>query len=143
MKTPTKQESVSKKNPHTIFWADDDLDDLSMFKEVAVKVEPNHKIIEFFNGKELLDHLENLATKELPCLIVLDMNMPVLSGKQTLQQLKNNSRFCNIPVVLFTTSNSKLDADFCTFLGASMITKPNSFAQLEAVLRTMLALCDA
>lgn len=75
-------------NKHTIFWADDDQDDLLLFREVVEAHAPNHTVVEFMHGKELIEALLNGAHNDLPCLIVLDMNMPVLGGRDTLAQIK-------------------------------------------------------
>src|SRR3569833_283526 len=95
---------------NTILWADDDADDLMLMKEILIKNNRNYEIVEVRNGKEALDFLQkSKETAHLPCLIILDINMPILDGKETLSILKKEEAYKSIPVVVFTTSNSELD----------------------------------
>jgi CheY-like chemotaxis protein len=126
----------------TILWADDDYDDLQMMQEILLKKKGNFEIIEVHNGKEALDYLEK-ANKGagLPCLIILDINMPVLDGKETLSILKKTNDFKDIPVVIFTTSESEMDRLYCKKFNTEMITKPPTFKTLSAVLDNLLKFC--
>jgi CheY-like chemotaxis protein len=124
---------------NTILWADDDYDDLQIMREVLSKKDTDFKIVEVHNGKEALDYLEQV--EELPCLIILDINMPILDGKETLSILKNTDEYKDIPVVVFTTSESELDRLYCRKFNTEMITKPPSFSTLNAVLDKLLKFC--
>jgi len=127
---------------HTILWADDDYDDLQMMKEILSKQSRDFKIAEVHNGKEALDYLKKSNEKsELPCLIILDINMPVLDGKETLSIIKNDSQYKDIPVVVFTTSESELDKMYCKRFNTEMVTKPPTFSTLSAVLNKLLNFC--
>ena len=126
-----------KKN--TILWADDDIDDLQMMREILIKNNQDFDIREVSNGKEALTYLEQAqAAGNLPCLIILDINMPVLGGKETLATIKNREEFKFIPVVVFTTSESDLDRLFCERYNTQMITKPPSYKTLEATIFKVL-----
>lgn len=135
---PTTELNMTK---HAILWADDDPDDMETFKDVLHALDERYEVFEFSNGKDLMDHLEVVMESHPPCLIVLDMNMPVLDGRQTLSKLKEHEQYKMIPVVVFTTSNSDLDRTFCHQYGSEMITKPPSFIRLEQVVKDMLSLC--
>ncbi|OLY91723.1 CheY chemotaxis protein or a CheY-like REC (receiver) domain [Cnuella takakiae] len=126
---------------HTIFWADDDQDDLLLFREVVEAHAPHHEVVEFTQGKELIDALQQAGDHDQPCLIVLDMNMPVFGGKDTLSFLKANAQFRNIPVVMFTTSSSALDKKFCDSLETEMITKPIAYDQMKNTIGRIIDLC--
>lgn len=127
---------------NTILWADDDADDLQLMQEILIKSENDFTIIEVKNGKEALEHLEKAKEDDsLPCLIILDINMPVLDGKETLSIIKKNPAYKNIPVVIFTTSESELDRRFCQRFDTEMVTKPPSFATLEATVVRLLSFC--
>jgi CheY-like chemotaxis protein len=124
---------------HTILWADDDADDLSLMKEILLKHNRNYEIVEVSNGKEALDFLEqSLQTSTLPSLIILDINMPILDGKETLSIIKKIEGYKAIPVVVFTTSNSELDKMFCKKYHVEMITKPPHYKSLEAAVLKLL-----
>ena len=126
---------------YKVFWADDDTEDLELFRDVLVSLTPEYEIVEFENGKEVLDNLHSMKEEEYPCLIILDMNMPVLSGRDTLVQLKKDPRFNAIPVVVFTTSSSALDKLFCRQLNTDMLTKPPSYESLKDVIQKMITYC--
>jgi CheY-like chemotaxis protein len=126
---------------HPILWADDDPDDMETFRDVLHSINENYEVYEFENGRALLIYLQATIHTRPPCLIVLDMNMPVLDGRQTLTILKQNKKYSAIPVVMFTTSNSDLDRDFCHHYGVEMITKPPSYIRLKEVVKRFLNLC--
>lgn len=127
---------------NTILWADDDYDDLQMMREILANKKRDFEIVEVHNGREALQYLnEAKQTSQLPCLIILDINMPVLDGKETLSILKNNDYYKDIPVVVFTTSESELDKLFCKKFNTEMVTKPPTFSTLNAALDRLLKFC--
>lgn len=73
------------------------------------------------NGLELIDFLFAASDNEFPDLIVLDQNMPLMNGKQTLQFLKSHSRFAQIPIVVYSTYADTNLINDCKSLGASMV----------------------
>ena len=127
---------------HCILWADDDNDDLQMIQEILSRKNEDFEIVEVHNGKEALDYLKEAKERsQLPCLIILDINMPILDGKETLSIIKNSDDYKDIPVVVFTTSESELDRLFCKKLNTEMVTKPPSFKTLTTVLDKLLDFC--
>jgi CheY-like chemotaxis protein len=128
-----------KKN--AILWADDDADDLQMMREILLKNNKDSEIIEVSNGKQAINYLLKASESDLPCLIILDINMPVMDGKETLTLIKQNERLSQIPVVIFTTSASELDRLFCKKMKTEMITKPPNFESLEAAVMKLLSYC--
>jgi CheY-like chemotaxis protein len=130
-------------NENTILWADDDVDDLLLMREILLKHRKSYNIVEVKNGKEALDYLQKAQEDaRLPSLIILDINMPVLDGKETLSIIKRTSAFQSIPVVVFTTSSSELDKLFCKKLDTEMITKPPDYKSLEKIVLKLLKFCD-
>lgn len=110
-------------------------------REILIKNNKEVAIIEVKNGREALDFLESADDQTMPCLVILDINMPILDGKETLTLIKKNEKFKDLPVVIFTTSASELDKLFCKKMGTEMITKPPSFKSLEAVVMKLLRYC--
>src|SRR5438270_7146277 len=92
--------------PLTLLIVDDDEDDKEMFCEVVSAISDSHTCITSSNGHEALHLLQTSQT--LPNFIFLDLNMPRMSGKQCLAQLKKSERLSTIPVIIYSTS--KLDA---------------------------------
>ena len=131
-----------KKN--TILWADDDADDLQMMREILIRNHKDYSIVEVPNGKKALEFLkQSKKNTRFPCLIILDINMPVLDGKETLSIIKKTEEYKSIPVVVFTTSSSELDKLYCRKLGADMITKPPTYSSLEATVIKLLDFCHS
>lgn len=125
-----------------ILWADDDPDDLMLMHQVLQNNE-DFEIVEVPNGREALNYLHDLKPEEKqPCLIILDMNMPVMNGRETLAIIKNDDRYKKIPVVVFTTSSSELDKLFCKKYNAQMITKPPNYTKFKEVVTKMLSFCS-
>ena len=127
---------------HTIFWADDDNDDLEMFREILEAYASDHQVVEFGNGMELLNFLNTQEEADHPCLIVLDLNMPVMGGREALASLKDDEDLKHIPVAVFTTSNSHVDRNFCERYNVEMFTKPPSYSQLKSAVERLVDLCS-
>ena len=124
----------------TILYAEDDLDDLDMVK-LAFESKEDIEIIHANDGNEALAYLDGLANGQLPCLIILDINMPGMDGRQTLIQLKQHDTYKNIPVVMFTTSNSPTDIEFARKYGADFVTKPLRFDEIENLVTVFADRC--
>lgn len=125
-----------------ILLGEDDSDDQEMLKDVFASVDTS--IILFFvnNGGEILSALEKLKDDQMPCLIVLDYNMPGLSGADILRELSSNRRYKDIPKVVWSTSGSEKFRNLCLELGAlDYVIKPNNIKDLENTARYMLSLC--
>lgn len=130
-------------NKRHILWADDDMDDLMLMRHVLQDIGQQYDITEVNNGKEAMDYLQaSKQKKDLPCLIILDMNMPVLNGKETLSLIKNDEELKDIPVVFFTTSNSELDKMYCKRFEVEMITKPPQYSNLKEAVKKLLDYCN-
>jgi CheY-like chemotaxis protein len=96
------------------------------------------------NGFEALEQLNKLkAEKHLPCLVVLDINMPGMNGREALIRIRQSEDFKTLPVVLFTTSSSELDKAFAKKWGAEFITKPLIFSELEDLTKRFISLCSS
>lgn len=122
-----------------ILLAEDDEDDQLLFNDIVIKLYPElgAKFCIVENGVEVMDFLENAA--ELPDLLIMDQNMPQLTGKETLELIKNNERFADIPVVIYTTYNpDRLKNEFLTMGARQVITKPNSFQGLNQMVQGLL-----
>lgn len=94
------------------------------------------------NGQEALDFLvhghEEAEGARLPGLILLDLNMPGIDGREVLRLIKADGRLRRIPVIILTTSADERDIARCYDSGASTyIQKPVSFAGLAAAIGTM------
>lgn len=128
-------------NALSIFLADDDPVDRELFTEGMRETGTCFTITEAVNGQELLYCLS--AAESLPNLIILDMNMPVKDGLQTLIELKTTDAYRHIPVVILSTSNAYFDVEGACRSGASLfLVKPHSFKEIVEMLDCLLTLCS-
>jgi CheY-like chemotaxis protein len=125
----------------TIIWVDDDPDDIYLIRQVLKESQYDVNLVNLQNGKEVIDMLSSTPRPEFPCLIVLDINMPVMDGKQTLSFLKRNKEMNSIPVVMFSTSDSPTDKMFCQHFGSQLITKPSTYTALKHSVESLLKRC--
>jgi two-component system response regulator len=122
---------------------DDDPDDIEMLQEAILSINPSYRLFEASDGKEGLKLLHEMKqSASLPCLIVLDINMLGLDGRETFLQLKKDKVLSTIPVVIFSTSNSPMDKLFFQGRNAEYITKPIQYNRLLDVARRLLAYCE-
>lgn len=121
-----------------ILLVDDDLDDQELFGEAMSIVDSEAHCHFASDGEEGLRMLEHTG---LDCdLIFLDLNMPKMNGKQFLAEIKKNSAYRNIPVVIFSTSLREKDGIETAEMGAAhFLTKPSSFGELCKQLETVLS----
>src|SRR4051812_26788624 len=96
-------ENHLNRKPPVIFIADDDEDDVSFVKAAFDELKAHISLRHFYNGKQLLQELSRTA--EAPDLFILDLNMPILDGRETLKQIRDNVLFVQIPIVILSTSN--------------------------------------
>jgi CheY-like chemotaxis protein len=128
---------------HTIVYAEDDADDVQLVNECFASYNSAIEVLHAPNGQEAIELLHELDTKSIiPCLIILDINMPVLDGKQTLVKIKNLPKFKDIPTVLFTTSNGKMDIAFAKNWGADFITKPLRYEEISVLAEEFSKRCS-
>ena len=119
------------KRKHQILIVDDDADDREIIRDAFMNSIDEQEYVFIENGDKLLEFLESPANGETPSLIMLDLNMPGKDGRETLKELKSNSRFQHIPTIVFTTSSSLRDKQMVYELGANcFITKPDTFNKL-------------
>lgn len=120
-----------------ILYADDDLDDKTWVSEANKFLNYLLDIDFVENGREVFEWLERF--KDHPSLIVLDLNMPELDGRQTLQKLKSSEKYKDIPVVIVTTSSNKVDIEICKRLGANLyLVKPDKHSGWQQIVKQLL-----
>ncbi len=128
----------------TILMADDDEDDRLMAKEALEEAKLANVIRFVEDGEELMDYLKrrgDYSDPELsprPGLILLDLNMPKKSGREALEEIKQDPELRSIPIVVMTTSKAEEDVIRSYDLGVnSFVTKPVSFVGLVDVMKTL------
>lgn len=100
--------NINMINRDYILYLEDDKIDAIRFSSVLKNLNFKEEIIIQSNGKEGIEWLESHMTM-LPKIIVLDLNMPQMDGTQFLDHIKKKDHLKNIPVIVFTSSDNKLD----------------------------------
>jgi CheY-like chemotaxis protein len=128
---------------YKILYIDDDQDDIDLLTEALSAFSYKYELISANNGEEGIATLKALVRKsDKPCLIILDINMPVMDGKQTFQKLKEDKDLKDIPVVIFSTSSNRMDIMFFEGEKVAYMTKPVRLEELSLIAGKMMDLCD-
>jgi CheY-like chemotaxis protein len=126
-----------------ILLVDDDPDDLFFLTEAFQNVDSSYTYVEAYDGEAALAILKDMYSRnEQPSLIVLDINMPILSGRELLTILKDDPNYSSIPIVVFTTSSNPFDQQHCKHYQVDLITKPLSHKGLHGLAKHMLRYCQ-
>ena len=127
----------------TILLADDDEDDRGMALDAMRDCDLGSDMRFAVDGQDLLDYLHregrwtDPAQAPRPGIILLDLNMPRLDGREALAHIRADESLRRIPVVVLTTSNDEADVLRTYDLGVnSFITKPVTYAGLVKVMQT-------
>lgn len=133
--------SEPQSNKRIILVADDDIDDQSMISGSFQDMDHNCLVEIVSDGMQAIKRLENTSLQQ-PCLVVLDLNMPVLNGMETLTRIRQQPSLQGIPIVVFTTSDSNESRKQSITLGAmDYLVKPNDYAGLMDVTAKMMMYC--
>ena len=117
----------------TLLIIDDDADDIEMFCDAVQEIDERNHCLVATNGKEALQILHSCLKK--PDYIFLDLNMPQMSGKQCLKEIKQHKQFDDIPIIIYSTSKYRKEIDEILEMGATMfLTKPTIFTELKTAI---------
>lgn len=132
-----------KQKEFTILIANDDEDTRFLVQEALREVRLAIRSEFVKNGEQVLDYLYRRgeyagSNWDRPDLILLDLNMPRLDGREALTLIRSDPDLQQIPVVILTTSHRSGDILLCYRLGAnSFISKPVTFEGLVEVMKTL------
>jgi CheY-like chemotaxis protein len=128
----------------TILIADDDLDDRAWIEQAFIESGIEHQLYWVQDGRELLQYLHKQGrftspgVAPRPDLILLDLNMPVMDGRQALIELKAEPDIRRIPVVVLTVSTDEKDIKHTyDHGGAGFIIKPEKFDGMVEVVKVL------
>ncbi len=116
--------------------AEDDGDDFFLIRKAMEDHCPDVNLTWVKDGEELMDYLrqgpgegESDLSHPVPAAVILDLNMPRKDGRQALEEMKQAPALCTLPVIVFTTSNSREDMSRVYRLGAtSYNVKPANYS---------------
>jgi CheY-like chemotaxis protein len=124
----------------TILCIDDDIDDMAFILEAIKSYETAFEVTEAENGEQALAYLNEAKTNgSLPCLIIMDINMPKMDGKKAIQIIKADRDLSTIPLVVFTTSSNISDKRYFELYNVQYITKPNHYSAFRKKVTEMLS----
>ena len=128
--------------PIVILMAEDDLDDQLLTKDALEEARLKNEIRFVSNGLELLDYLQRKGeysdpeSSPTPEIILLDLNMPKMDGREALAIIKADDDLRHIPIVILTTSSAEEDIFRSYNMGVnSYVTKPVSFEGLTQLMK--------
>ena len=119
----------------TILLADDNLDDCELIQEAWAEAPVGKQLRSVNNGEEVLDYLcrrgafQASEVSPRPSVILLDLNMPLMTGIEVLKEIKQHARLACIPIIVLTTSKAPKDIVETAGLGVNgYMHKPNTYA---------------
>lgn len=125
-----------------ILLVEDNPDDIELMRIALEEADLDSTLVVVRDGAEALDYLfargehEACGRNRLPAIVLLDINLPKLDGREVLKAIRGNDRTRNLPVVILTTSTEPLDVEASYGLGAnSYIRKPLDFGKFIQVVR--------
>lgn len=121
----------------TVLYVDDDPDDRQLFLEAVKSIDDS---IVCATANDGLDGLSWLDSHNLPDIVFMDINMPLMNGKTCLAEIKSSKKTARLPVIIFTTSNNPVERIECSKIGAAAyVLKPASYAQMKSTLSALFS----
>ncbi len=118
-----------------IYLTDDDKDDQELFQDAFGASGESSELLIFDSCSDLLRNLRDPSVP-LPDLLYLDLNMPMMNGKECLKELREEKKFAKIRVIIYSTSFELLRIEQLFELGADRyLQKPSSFHALVAAIK--------
>lgn len=116
-----------------------------MLQRLMQRMAVQNPIYRCTTGDEVLDFLhqegnyQQPSVAPRPSVILLDLNLPGIDGRNILEQLKQDRSFKEIPIVVFTTSSSPRDIEFCYEKGANgYLVKPMDSNELQKTVQAFV-----
>lgn len=115
---------------------DDQVDKMTVVRALK-EIHVTNPLVHRENGEEAVHYLQDPAS-EKPCIILLDLNMPIMNGLEFLKAVKNDDKLKRIPIVILTTSEEQQDKINSFDLGvAGYMAKPVDYRQFVEVMRSI------
>ncbi|MGA9120854.1 MAG: response regulator [Bacteroidota bacterium] len=124
--------------PATILLVEDNHDHLRLTRRILERSGLKAQVLVARDGKEALSLLRECKEGNVPDLVLLDLNMPKVSGREVLRAMKADPALAGVPVVVISSSNREEDSSLARALGAAgFICKAGGFEQLTKDLSTL------
>ena len=135
-------EKQKRMSPLTILLVEDNPADARLIKELLNDIDNNNVLHVAQDGIEAMDFLhencKNDKTKLCPQLIILDLNLPRMSGRDVLKAIKTDDDLKTIPVLILTTSTDEVEECYKSYANCYMI-KPVDFNEFEKLMKSIKA----
>jgi len=116
---------------------EDDQVDVMTIKRALKEIHVSNPVVHLENGEEALQYLRD-PSKDKPCIILLDLNMPIMNGTEFLEVIKHDKELRRFPVIVLTTSEEQQDKLNSFNLGvAGYMAKPVDYKQFVEVMRSI------
>jgi two-component system, response regulator len=126
-----------------ILYGEGSEEDAFIMRDMLNLQQPDSKLHVVSNGFEILNHLQEVKDKErYPSLIILNIEMPYLKGKQTLELLKTDDIYRLIPVIMLSDKEDFEDGPFYEGLNTEVYVKPSSFSEWKSMIAKVCKHCQ-
>jgi CheY-like chemotaxis protein len=116
---------------------EDDQDDVELMQDALRDNGIDFKMDVVKQGDKVIPYLK--GCKSFPNVILLDLNLPKMHGREILSRIKLSDEFRQIPVAILTTSSSQAEKEFCLSAGAGhFLTKPSTVDGFNKTIETIL-----
>ena len=123
----------------SVLLLEDDCDDSEIISGIIKEIAPKTRTVCFDDAEKALHYLKNLAEEEYPALMILDYNLPKITGIQFLLMLREEQKYDNIPVVMYTTSQLEKHKIEALGLGCKIYSnKKNTVPEIQEDVKNML-----
>ncbi|BAY19502.1 response regulator receiver protein [Anabaenopsis circularis NIES-21] len=136
---------MTKKLNKPLLVVEDSNEDFKMLQRLMRRLAVQNPIYRCTNGDEVLDLLyqekssQNPNSIPTPSVILLDLNLPGIDGRDILERLKQDISLKKIPIVVFTTSSNPKDIEFCYQKGANgYLVKPMDAQELQKTVQAFV-----
>ena len=132
---------MTEHQPVTIIMVEDDEGHARLIERNIRRAGINNRVRHFLDGTSALDFMFNSAegpAKNGPALILLDLNLPDMSGTEILVRIKAEPKLKRTPVIVLTTTDDKVEIQRCYDLGCNVyITKPVNYENFADAIRQL------
>jgi CheY-like chemotaxis protein len=132
---------LNQQRPVSIVMIEDDEGHARLIEKNIRRAGISNTLVHFLDGGSALDYLFNHAegpSKNGPALVLLDLNLPDMSGTDILERIKADPTLKRTPVVVLTTTDDKVEIQRCYDLGANVyITKPVNYESFADAIRQL------
>jgi CheY-like chemotaxis protein len=120
-----------------ILLVDDDNTEMMSVKRALKELNVTNELVHHLDGEDALNYLKEHINKS-PCVILLDLNMPKMSGTDFLTAVKSDDDLRQIPIIVMTVSSNERDKDKCFELcAAGYVVKPSNYDELINAIKTL------